>query len=351
MSYPKEYVLFINLTKKCNIDCQRCYLTPDSRLNSQSLPPDLFGSFLSSDFFDDKELVVIFQGGELSLLGEKRLIEYSEIVRSTRPQAKMAAVSNFLSLPNWLIDIAHEYWGSAIETTFALDKKYTLDGSKDKYIERFERSLIIAGEQGIKTAVNFEINKESIELGPEVLLEIARRTGHKSWEFDISFAFDKFLANPSFNEYGYPNLVSSASYLSLSKYLIELDSKHGEELREIGFESTMLMRKASDNTENTSFNVQKENCFITLNPDGTVTSNPLFSDIPALFMGNIKRTSVSELVKSSSLKRRIAHEKKRVLPCYSCEFFKLCKGGPSLAPLFDGSGECAGSKLLWKYFK
>jgi radical SAM protein with 4Fe4S-binding SPASM domain len=351
MSEPQEYVLFINLTKKCNVDCQRCYLTEESRLNPLGLPIDLFIDFLKSDFFDDKKLVVIFQGGELSLLGKEKLIAYSEAVLNIRPNAKMAAVSNFLSLPNWLIDIAHKYWGSALETTFALDKKYTLDGSKEKYLDKFEASLKKANRSGLMSVVNIESNRETLECGADAFYDLVVKTGHLLWEFDTSIEFDSFMKLPLYNEYGYPVLKSSSSYAKLSEYLIEIDTKYGDKLKAMGVQSTIFMRKLEDAIDNQSFNVQKEHCFITLNPDGTVTSNPLFSDLKALFMGNIKHHSLSDLMGNKALLKRIEYEKKRILPCYSCQYFSLCKGATSLAPLFDGSGECAGLKKLWRHFQ
>ncbi len=351
MDSSQEIVLFINVTKQCNVNCPRCYLTEVSRKTAFVLPVNLFEKLLSSSHLDGKKVTVIFEGGEVTLIGERQLMKYIDAVVRIRPEAKMTAVSNFLSLPSWFIDICHKHFGSIIETTFAFDNKFTLNGSRDKFLSKFERGMQKAKENNISFVVNVELNIETIKCGPSLLFALIEKTGHTKWEFDISLDFDEFNHNQVFNEFGYPVVKSTASYMDFSQYIKSLYHDYGDKLKSLGFESTISKRSEKNGDKNMSFNVQMEDKFITINPDGTITSNPLFSDMPKTYLGNIERTSLEDMINGSILKNRIKHEKRRVLPCYSCQYFKNCKGGPAHASLYDGSGECAGSKQLWEYFR
>jgi radical SAM protein with 4Fe4S-binding SPASM domain len=346
----KDKVLFVNITKQCNVECTRCYLTKENRSKKDLLPMNTLEKIISHDFFRKENVVVIWEGGEVSLVGEKALIERIELVQRILPHARQTMVANLLNLPDWLIDISHKYFDSRVETTFAMGKKYTLNGDADRYREKFKRSLIKANKNNLICPVNIELNAETFEAGTEALVEFIEETNHAIWEFDLSVDFEAFLRSPMYNEYRYPQLSSTMTFKQFSEFIIELHDKYQDRLKKVGFKSTLIEQAKTYMGKNLAFNVEQEANFITINPDGFVTTNPLFTDMPVTYLGNVNEVSADEIFNSNAIRMRVRHEKKRAYPCLSCEYHSACGGGPSHVPLKDGSGECAGGYLIWKHF-
>lgn len=346
----KDTVLFINITKQCNVECTRCYLTKENRSKKDLLPLGTLEKLISHDFFLKNNVLIIWEGGEVSLVGEKALIERIELVQSILPHARQTMVANLLNLPDWLIEISHKYFNSRIETTFAMGKKYTLNGDAERYREKFKKSLMKADANNLICPVNIELNIETFNAGTEALVDFIEETNHAMWEFDLSVDFQEFLKSPIYNEFRYPELASTMTFRQFSEFVIELNEKHKERLDKVGFTSTLVEQAKIDMGKNLAFNVERESDFITINPDGYITTNPLFTDMPVTYIGNINEVDAEDIFSSQIIKDRVRHERKRTYPCLSCEYYKVCGGGPSHAPLKDGSGECAGGYLIWKHF-
>jgi MoaA/NifB/PqqE/SkfB family radical SAM enzyme len=135
-------VLFVNLTRLCNVDCPRCYLTPENRRSKLALRQGLLTDILSSDFFskpasDGEHPLVIFQGGEPTIVGHTAFLGYIDEVRRVAPAARMTMVSNLMRLPDWVIDVSREYFDCRIETTWAAGNKKSLRGDEAVFQERF----------------------------------------------------------------------------------------------------------------------------------------------------------------------------------------------------------------------
>lgn len=347
----KDRVLFVNITKQCNVECTRCYLTKENRSKKDLLPIPTLEKLVDHSYFKENNVTVVWEGGEATLVGENALEERIKVVKSILPHAKQTMVTNLLNFPNWMIRITKEYFDNQIETTFALGKKFTLDGSREKYLEKFKASLKKVNANGIICPVNIELNKETHDMGTQALVDFMKETEHKYWEFDLSVDFEAFLRNPIYNEFRYPILPGTITFKQFSQFIIDLNVNHEEELKEIGFESTVIKQAKERSTDKQTFNVQRESDFITLNPDGFVTTNPLFTDMPATYIGNINNVTANEIFNSSVVANRIRYERKRTIPCLTCEFYKICGGGASHAPLKDNSGECAGGYLIWKHYE
>ena len=190
-----------------------------------------------------------------------------------------------------------------------------------------------------------ELNGESASEPAHAFLEVARETGATQWEFDISVQFDRFRSAPLFGQGRYPMLPLSISYADFASYIHELRAARSQAGMERTFSSSLLA-DADERAKRAAFNVQREGDFLTINPDGTVTTNPLFSDISQTYLGNIDG-GLDAILSHPNRLARIAYEQDRIRPCYQCPHFGHCAGGPSHAPVFDGSGECAGLKTVW----
>lgn len=341
----RNYVLFINVTKKCNIDCVKCYLTSESRSDSLFLSNRTLELLLSSQEIQDcDDVVVIFQGGEVSVVGEQRMISYCDLVSRVAPKASMTMVSNLVSMPDWLIDLSHNYFNSKIETTFAFGGKKLFgghDNAESRYVEKFTKSLKKVIGSGIFCTVNVESNPETLAMGPDSIIDLAIETGCYSWDFDFSIDFESYLRSQSINIYGCPQLDLRVSYAEYSNYfeaLIDAISYRGL----VGKFQSGFIEYLTGVNSNTSFNVGKELNFITLNPDGTLTTNPLFSDLPKTYIGNINTSKFCDILNSSLRRSRARYERSRMSGCLSCPFFDGCGSGSSHVPLYDGSGDCVG---------
>jgi radical SAM protein with 4Fe4S-binding SPASM domain len=279
-------------------------------------------------------------------MGEQYLNAGAEAVQMVVPAAKQTMVTNLLNMPDWLVNLAKRHYNSRIETTFALKGKATLDGSEEVYLARFKKSLAKAISNGLEVPVNVELNKETAELGANKILEVAVETGAYNWEFDISVDFEEFRRNPKFTSGAYPTLPLTLPYSGFRDFCLTLG---GEIPSTMPFVSSFYSALKTPGEVNSSFNVLRERDFITINPDSTVTTNPLFSDIVETYIGNLANESFDEILSNSNRELRIHEERHRMRPCYTCEYFLSCRGGPSHVPLYDGSGECAGMKKLWAW--
>ena len=349
----ESIILFINATKQCNVDCTRCFLYKESRENSQIISQHYLESLLNHpEFQKAKDLTVIWEGGEPTILGQERLSHFVDVVDTLVPHAKQTMVTNLLNAHDWMIDLARDKFNGQIETTFALGKKHTLDGSESRYIEKFKQSLKKVIDSGIKCPINVELNAETHTLGPTALIEIARETGATQWEFDVSIDFGEYNKQQIFDATSYPILPPTINYTQFADYIIEFFKGHASEIKELGIQSSFLsLHDDRVSKDKKAFNVMRELDFFTLNPDGTVTTNPLFSDMPHTFLGNLETHSAEDIVNNPIRRRRARSEISRTSHCIGCEFYDVCQGGPSHVPIVDDTGECAGAKRVWEYLK
>ncbi|MEZ8293462.1 hypothetical protein AB6D11_06365 [Vibrio splendidus] len=351
----KAPIIFLNMTRQCNVECPRCYITKENRSRKELLPMDLIEKLLRDPVYQQaqKPPVLAWEGGELSLVGKKALIERLELAQSILPDAQQTMVTNCYQMPNWLINIAKKYMDGHLETTYALGKKYSLAGEEDKYQENFIKSVKKAVDAGLSVTVNIELNPEMAAKGPAALIEIMRKTGAKIWEFDHSIQFDKFLAKPIYNLDGYPVVQPSQSYEAHAQYLIDLVKYHDKDLMELGIQSSILWHSQTLN-DSQFFAVQNTDDMVTLTADGSLTTDVVWTDMPGTHIGNLKRQTLSEALTSPIRKNIIYFERiKRVKPCMGCEYYRSCRGGPSFVPLHDGglSSECAGAKSLYDFMQ
>ncbi len=347
-SFP---IAFVNVTRQCNVSCKRCFLTEGHRKDRAMLSMELLEKLLSHELFaSNPNTVVIWEGGEPTIVGEKRMYEYVNLARKILPNAKQTMVTNLFNAPDWLIKMAHEEFDSQFETTFALGGKSTLGGSESDYLKKFQRSLKKVTDAGILCPVNIELNRETYDMGVDYLAKIIKESNAKIWEFDISVDFHAFPRVPLYNRYGYPVLEGTITYDEMSSYMIDFYERHYEYFHENGF-SFGILDQIKNNQSLESFNIRRGSDFITINPDGTLATNPLYSDLTAIHIGNLNTQSVDEALSSPIRSKQSTYEVKRTLPCVSCEFYSLCYGGSSHAALFDKTGECAGNKRLREYFK
>jgi radical SAM protein with 4Fe4S-binding SPASM domain len=338
-------VAFINVTRQCNVDCKRCYLTPEHRAGKERLAVETLSAFLNHDVWRSGALL-IWEGGEPVAVGYVTMDRLVRAAREALPDARQTMVTNCFSVPNWLIDMAFREFGGELETTFALGQKANLAGSESSYLQAFTNGLNRFWEAGISCPVNVELNRETVGQGVDALAGYILSTKCKVWEFDISVDFAAFLANPSYTNATTPILPLTCSHKKGWEYMVKLRERWGAAFRDAGISIGVFEQKVGE--RNNQFNVLSEHRFFTLNPDGTVTTNPLYSDLTGTFLGNLcSGDSMEAIVNSRSRMSRILEERRRIHACTGCHHLPYCAGGPSHVVVHDGSGECAGGKAMW----
>lgn len=337
----------MNLTRRCNIDCPRCYLTPVHRASRDTLDPALLAAVLRDPFFRDHEgpVVVIHQGGEPQLLGRQAFGAIVETTRQALPHARQTAVSNMFAAPDWFLDLAHSAFEGRVETTWAAGRKHTLAGDGDRYQEAFAQAVGKAIESGLSCPINVELNDDTARLGPDTLIAMMLATGARSCEFDLSFDFAAFRQNPSFGLGGTPHVPPTVPFDAVARYLLDLRRALVVRGLRDRIHSHSLVPMAQRGVDK-PFNTRCESRFVTLNPDGTITTNPLYSDIEETYLGNVREATLSAILAHPNRALRITAEEARTQPCAGCPHWQHCQGGPSHAPWTDGSGECAGLRQV-----
>ncbi len=336
---------FINVTRQCNVDCKRCYLTEEHRSTRERLSVAILQQFLQSSFWVDRECTLIWEGGEPSVIGPQAMQLLVDTARRQLPSAKQTMVTNCFSVPDWLLAMVHEEFDGLVETTYALGNKFNLAGSEVIYQERFLSGLNKFWSAGVPCVVNVELNAETVRAGADALVDVMLQSECKVWEFDISVDFASFLRTPVYHPASTPALPLTVPYQKAWSYLADLRERHYARLNRAGI--TIGVFEQNPDAGNLQFNVLSEDRFLTLNPDGTVTTNPLYSDLEGTILGDLHHSSLDSMIISRNRLARIAHERRRMRACNECEHVNYCGGGPAHVPVFDGSGECAGGLSIW----
>ena len=340
-----EAVGFINVTRQCNVDCKRCYLTEHNRLSSERLPLPTLEAFLANPFWEGREVTLIWEGGEPTLVGHAAMRRYCSAARRILPHARQTMVTNCFNVPDWLLGIIKDEFQGNVETTYATGHKFSLAGNEEHYQRKFIAGLNLLWRSGIQCPVNVELNRETVSAGVDVLAGVILGSDCKVWEFDVSVDFRTFLANPVYTADTVPVLPLTVSYKEVWRFLSELKSRWGARFKEAGISIGAFEQQIGQT--NNQFNVACEHRFLTLNPDGVVTTNPLYSDLPGTHLVNVNDAGLDPILANRNRLRRVLADRKRAACCKACPHYTYCKGGPSHVAVTDGSGECAGGKGMW----
>lgn len=329
--------LFVNVIGRCNLDCQRCYLHESTRSDKELLRAETLSDFLRDPIIQRADGLCIWQGGEITLAPVERLYALSDCLRTISPQYHETAVTNCLSTTPSHIEFFRERCNAHIDSTFAMRHKRVKGGSHREYLQAFARCVERYYSAGVSVSVNIELNREMVELGADAFIAYAMTLPPVNWEFDFSIDFKSYLQQPSYSRLGTPVLPLTSSYADFWSYVDQIESRY-EVLKGRGH--TIGFFEADDYSANTQFGAGCAGEFFTLNVDGSVTTNPLYSDIRGAQIRN--EGSQEPLANSELYKNLIAEEYKRRSDCVQCEFYRGCMGGPAHVPVTDGTGECAG---------
>tara|TARA_Y100001972_G_scaffold34560_1_gene42890 strand:+ start:5177 stop:6202 length:1026 start_codon:yes stop_codon:yes gene_type:complete len=329
--------LFINVLKKCNLDCKQCYLSVDSRQSDKVLSCETLRDFISNPAFSDNNYRVVWQGGELSILPSSHLWLLSEHLP---PGVKQSVVTNFLAYSAGLSDFVSSQCDRTIETTFAYQDKSTKSGSCERYRSCFLNTAKRYYDDGLAININVELNAGTIDSGVENLVRFFDQLPPSSIDFDISLSPIQNQELVQTNDSYLPKSVSFESHWQFLKNLFISLSERKLVNKSFPLFESILSGKT------TQFSANSYGLFFTLSPDGLVTTNPLYSDQPGLVIGH--SSAGSDFRESNRYKSLLREEYNRFCQCSGCPYVKSCGAGASYVPVYDGSGECVGGQGLRK---
>lgn len=347
-------ILYINATLGCNLDCTKCYLRESVRNSRGKLEDEALIRLLKDPYLQqsDKRIMVVWEGGEVALAGEERLRHFCTLTRELLPESQQTMVANLVVLPHWLIQITKDFFDSKFETTYAPGEKQLYGGDEAGYRKKYEANLIKAVNHELSVSVNVEVNQGTYERGVDEMAEFMVRSGAKIWDFDIAIGFDRFLSAQRYNSHAYPLLEPSLGYEYYYQYIKDLVLTHDQTFVEHGIDIAAV-RQMMRGARTQLYAVQKTHEMFTLNPNGDLTTNPMWSDMQSMLRWNIFKHSLEDVLKDPQHRAHTRWElMERVRPCRDCEYYSMCRGGPSYAPIFDGqTEECVGGRRLWGIMK
>ncbi len=354
----KDIYVFLNATKLCNLDCKFCFLPAEARKNDNRIVDvDKLISFLNSVEFENKEVELCWEGGELTTIAFDQL---SYMIKKIDSQCnvRQTAVTNLYKTEDRFIELVKKYFNGEIETTFAFADKATWEGDEKKYLQKFKDNLTKVLKLGIECPVNFELNKQSLLVEPSKFFDYWVEISNSAdavvkIEIDYSIDFLEYSKHNTVNSLNYPELTLQSSYTEISNYLIELYKEYIIVNKDRKNKILItLFEEIEKNLENRTFNICMDNQYFTINPDGGVASDPLFTEIDSVFIGNIYTDTTKEILSNSQRPKRKLFELERQSQCINCSEFKYCKASSSHVPVYlPGDDECCGFLSLRDFIK
>lgn len=349
-------LLTFEVSKKCNVFCPNCYIPEESRLRDKNLfDLNLIDKIAESELLKKaKEFRVSVYGGELSIVDKDYTIQFLDKIEKNFPGSFLTIVSNLYNLKPSFIDIYDKY-STMLETTFDLGR-HSMKKNRDAFLIEFQKGFetIAARKNDFHMDIGFRMNKQSLEYGIDNMIKYFRGfnlpKGAKVnllMEHAIDFAHFRSNGNPSYKS-GYPILKPELSYQQFTDYMLELKYKK-HLLEENGFYPLQLTKNAMA-PEDRLFNSGGGGYMISFASTGHTTINPLFTDVPSAFIGNIYNEPLDKMLTSEKFINLKKHERSRLYGCSNCDIYDQCLGGPIFITKEDpyGSKECAGLMGLLK---
>nr|WP_250808353.1 hypothetical protein [Neorhizobium tomejilense] len=348
--------LTIEVSKACNVYCDNCFLSYENRLHDRRLfRLEWLDRIAESRVFAEcGELYVSILGGELSIVDPDYLEAFVARIKTLWPDCSFSIVSNLFNSKPRFLDLYLEH-SDLVETTFDFGRQ-NLNGNRNIFLASFRRAVeeLAARATDINVDINFIMNRQSLEYGPEAALDYFAgfnlpAEGHFLVKFDHGVDFKAFRAAgmPHDRRSGLPHLPLDVPYARYSAFVTEfrrLRDKRG--LRHILIPQLDF---ADQRPDDRFFYTKGTGRVISLSSDGNITTNPVFTEVPSTFLGNIATSTIDECIASDRYLAVYSKEVRRSLECSSCEFFERCEGGTLFLPKFaaDDTSECVGAKSFF----
>jgi radical SAM protein with 4Fe4S-binding SPASM domain len=352
-----KLTLTIEVCKACNVYCENCFLSFENRLHDRRLFKTEWLDRLAESkvFAECSELYVSILGGELSIVDPDYLEDFVARIRHHWPDCSFSIVSNLFNSKPRFVDLylAHS---DLVETTFDFGRQ-TLNMNRETFLSSFRKTVeeMATRASDLNVDINFVMNRQSADYGASAALDYFATfdlppDGRLLVKFDHGIDFKTFRASgmPHDRRSGLPCLPLDLGYGEYAAFVSEFRTLRDE--RGLSHIVVPQIDFVDQRPDDRFFYTKGSGRVISLSSDGYITTNPVFTEIPSTFLGNIATTSLDECIASDRYFAVYAKETRRTLECASCEFFDRCEGGSLFLPRFsgDGSDECAGVRSFFE---
>lgn len=351
-----KLTLTIEVCKACNVYCENCFLSYHNRLHDRRLfKLEWLDRLAESTVLDEtKELYVSILGGELSIVDPDFLEAFVDRIKTLWPQCAFSIVSNLFNSKPRFVDLYLKH-SDLVETTFDFGRQ-NLNQDRSVFLASFKRQIELVAARGreLNIDINFVMNRQSLEYGAAAALDyfegfVLPEGGKILVKFDHGLDFGTFRAMgmPHDPRSGMPNIPLDMNYATYAAYVSEFRALRNER----GLDRIVIPQIdiADQRPDDRFFFTKGTGRVISLSSDGFVTTNPVFTEVPSTFLGNIADMSLDDMIASDRYRAIFSKETRRALECSSCEYFDRCEGGSLFLPRYaDGDrSECAGVKSFF----
>jgi radical SAM protein with 4Fe4S-binding SPASM domain len=358
---PRNYdfsktTLTIEVSKACNVYCENCFLAYENRLRDRRRFKKEWVTKLaeSSVFSECKDLYVSILGGELSIVDPEYLEDLVSHIKTLWPGCSFSMVSNFFNSKPRFVDLYLKH-SDVVETTFDFGRQ-NLNRDRDVFLGSFRHYIEELAKRGadLNIDINFVMNRQSLDYGVDAALDYFSsfdlpEGGRLLVKFDHGIDFVTFRAQgmPHDKRSGMPFFPLDLSYGEYAAFVAEFRKRR--DARGLSKVVVPQIDFADQRPDDRFFFTKGSGRVISLSSDGFVTTNPVFTEIPSTYLGNIADMTLDECLASDRYFRAYSGERRRALECSSCEYFDRCEGGSLFLPKHVGgdTSECAGIKSFF----
>ncbi|MCV9964153.1 4Fe-4S cluster-binding domain-containing protein [Pararhizobium sp. BT-229] len=359
---PRNYdfskvTLTIEVCKACNVYCENCFLAYENRLRDRRLFKKEWVTKLAESriFQKCEDLYVSILGGELSIVDQDYLEDLVNHIKTLWPDCSFSMVSNFFNSKPRFLDLYLKH-SDVVETTFDFGRQ-NLNRNRDVFLASFRQYIEELARRGadLNIDINFVMNRQSLEYGVDAALDYFSsfslpEGGRLLLKFDHGIDFVTFRAQgmPHDRRSGMPMFPLDLGYGDYAAFVAEFRRKR--DARDLSWIVVPQIDFADQRPDDRFFFTKGSGRVISLSSDGFVTTNPVFTEIPSTFLGNIADMKLDECLGSDRYFLAYSREQRRAMECSSCEYFERCEGGSLFLPKHLGgdTSECAGIKSFFR---
>ena len=347
----KTYLYQVNITRDCNLRCTHCYISSEAKKISGKMTASAFQKIfediavhMSSIGYDHAEIHVI--GGEPTTLGlqyfDRCLPNARAALEGHDFTFEIIMVSNLLS--NDILAISRYF--DRVNTSWEPVSRFP----KPKIEQRWRDNLKILQDNGLDIGVTTAMTKHVIDMGARAILDHHYNNGIKQ----IHFGF--FIPSGDGEKYideMFPEFVETSNFLidAANWYLEKRDAD-----KDLFVNPPESMLSAIDSDEPLDDIV----CPIIAGAmdidynGNSATCLEAGGDVDAKWLGNVLRTSVSDVANSPQFKKEVARAARPKKACNTCDEYNVCRSGCGVIFEYwepEKDEDCPGFKKFIKYMR
>lgn len=356
----KTFLFQVNVTRDCNLRCTHCYISSDKKAASKKMTDSHFvqtfkqiADFLNRDWVGEKrynfaEIHVI--GGEPTMLGydffNESLPMIKEIMSTVKQSYRIGIVTNLVS--NESVKVAALF--DEVSTSYEFDTRFILKSGKEKpelelkWLENVNKLRAIGKDVGLTMAVT----KQAVNYGAQYVLNHFYENGFKRVHLGFFIPSGDGLVYmdsvfPTFSET--TNFMIEATKWYLDRRISDPD------LFINPIES--MIKSIYDDAPIDDIICPIISGSLDVDWDGeTVTCIEAGGEIDMKSLGNIFKSSISDVLDSPQYRREKAKAVITKPFCIGCDELTSCQSACGiLHEYWNGKGECPGFKGFIKHVR